>query len=166
MTKKILPAFFGFLGLSWTLTAVALPTHKMNVQPIPYNQLPGFVTFMKKENNTKLVYTWANDNLTKEAKTNIIGKENSDPSISWNADAKQFDSHDWAAINSNSQKAYVETTSANGKKQFYLAYINPTRDQQGNVTGISKIVVEVTPELLKTLNSDMGTTTKTTKASY
>ncbi|MCP3680216.1 MAG: hypothetical protein GY782_08210 [Gammaproteobacteria bacterium] len=161
MAKKLLPAFFGLLGLGWALTAVAVPNNGMNSQAIPYTQLPGFVTFMKQENNTKLIYTWANDNLTKDAKTNIIGKENSDPSISWNANARQFDSHDWAAIHSNSQKVYIESTSTHGKKQFYLAYINPTRDQQGNVTGISKIVLEVTPELLKTLNKDMAMTTKT-----
>ena len=118
---------------------------------VDFKQLPGHIGFK----NERGEYIWANTGLTKAAGTNVIGKMDTDASISWHETGEKYIGYLKKTIDSGHQQEFVEVAPVDGKPVIYLSVINPTKDSNDKITGVSVNVVKITPDMLQKLNQTM-----------
>jgi len=118
---------------------------------VDFKQLPGHIGFKNKVGE----YIWANTALSKAAGTNVIGKMDTDASISWHKTGEQYIGYLKETIDSGRQQKFVEVDIVDGKPIVYLSIINPTKDPDDKITGVALNVVEITPDILQKLNQTM-----------
>ena len=117
-------------------------------QSINFKALPGYIVFKNKEG----AYIWANTALTEFAGTDLVGKMDTNASISWHATGEQYIGDVRKTIESGDEKKFIEYTRVNGDLIFYISVIKPTKDDKGAINGVAAVTVEVTPALLEELN--------------
>ncbi len=117
-----------------------------------FSKLPGLIVFKDKEGH----FLWANDEAVRMAGfddfSQLAGKTDYDESVSWHKGAAEYRKLEIQAMEAGCLHGGIETASKNGVATRFLTYKAPTRNANGDVTGIMLVSLEVSEELLQQLN--------------
>ncbi|MCP4629235.1 MAG: PAS domain-containing protein [bacterium] len=117
-----------------------------------FSKLPGLVVFKDKEGH----FLWANDEAVRMAGfddfSQLAGKTDYDESVSWHKGAEEYRKLEIQAMDGGCLHSGIETASKNGVATRFLTYKAPTRNANGDVTGILLVSLEVSEEILQQLN--------------
>lgn len=125
----------------------------MSIHDAPdFSKLPGIIVFKDKEGR----FLWANDEAVKLAGfddfSQMAGKTDYDESVGWHTGAEEYRKLETKAMDSGTLHGGMEIASKNGVPTRFLTYKAPTKNANGDVTGIMLISLEVSEELLQQLN--------------
>lgn len=118
---------------------------------IDFTKLPGLIAFKDKKGH----FLWANDEIVKFAGfsnfSQLSGKTD-DESISWHKGAEAYRTLETQAMDAGCLCAGVEIASKDGIPTRFLSYKMPTRNNDGDISGVMLVALEVSDELLQELN--------------
>ena len=119
---------------------------------IDFLKLPGLIAFKDKKGR----FLWANDETVRFAGfddfSQLSGKTDNDESISWHNGAAEYRTLETQAMGTGGLCAGVEIASKDGIPTRFLSYKTPTRNSDGDISGIMLVALEVSDELLQQLN--------------
>lgn len=77
------------------------------------------------------------------------------PSVSWHKTGEQYIGYTKKTIQAGREQTFIESTLVEGKPTVFLSIITPTKNSSDQITGVAKVSVEITPEMLRELNQTM-----------
>ena len=119
---------------------------------IDFSQLPGVIVCKDKKGR----FLWANDEAVKLAGfddfSQLAGKTDYDESISWHKGAEGYRKLETEAMDTGCLAAGIEVASKEGIPTRFLTHKTPVRNNDGEITGVMLVALEVSDKLLQQLN--------------
>ncbi len=82
----------------------------------------------------------------------MAGKTDYDESISWHKGAAEYRKLETQAMDTGYLAAGVEVASKDGIRARFLTYKTPVKNNDGDITGVMLVSLEVSDQLLQQLN--------------